>query len=72
MTISTEVETVFSPETTQNVCPCGVKHDEFVLPAMRVQFCPAENMLYVLEYFENFTPCPNPDANHADEDKTDA
>ena len=62
-------ETVFAPETTNTICPCGEKHDEFVLPYGRFQFCPAENFLYVLEEFENFTPCPDTEAH---EDKTDA
>lgn len=50
MTVSTETEdTVFAPATSQTICPCGTRHDEFVLPLGRFQFCPAENYLYVLE-----------------------
>lgn len=57
----------FTPETTTNICPCGDKHDEFVTPWARVQFCPAENYLYVLEEFENFKTCPDT-AKHEDSD----
>lgn len=36
-------------ETSQYVCSCGDKHDEFDLGTLRVQFCPVNNSLTTLE-----------------------
>ena len=48
------IRNIMLAETSQNICLCGVKHDEFVSEVGTFQFCPAANQLTVFDQPEKF------------------